>query len=105
MSIASSKSVLCGFALMLLSAVASADTFRANVQTTTLNGSSIYIQYELTYTVSADNTLSGKLKNFTQKNPCLQPGGNDITGKIDGDSMTFTVLFSLQGCVENTFVG
>ncbi|MBZ1349163.1 hypothetical protein KZZ10_00760 [Alcaligenaceae bacterium LF4-65] len=105
MSIANSKFVLFSFALMLLSSTASADTFRANVQTTTLKGHSILIQYELKYTVSADNIVSGKLKNFTQKNPCLQSEGNDITGKIEGDSLSFTVKMSLQGCEENNFVG
>jgi len=99
------KLILCSFALVLLSTTANAETFRATVQTTSLKGSSLIIQYELDYTVSADNSLSGKLKNFTQKNPCLRPDGNDITGKIEGDSMTFTLKFSMQGCEENTFVG
>ena len=105
MSIANSKFVLLSFVLTLLSSTASAETFRANVQTTTLSGSSVLIQYELNYTVSADNSLSGKLKNFTQKNQCLRADGNDITGKIEGDSLRFTVKMSLLGCEENNFVG
>jgi hypothetical protein len=105
MSIANLKIFVCSVALMLLSSTANADTFRANIQTTTPKGLSIYIQYELNYTVSADNAISGKLKNFTQKGPCIRADGADIIGKIEGDTLTFSTKVVLQGCEENKFVG
>lgn len=105
MSIANLKIFVCSVALMLLSSAANADTFRADIQTTTPKGSSIYIQYELNYTVSADNAISGKLKNFTQKGPCIRADGADIIGKIEGDTLTFFTKVVLQGCEENKFVG
>ena len=61
---------------------ANADTFRANVQTTNPRGDKLFIQFELSYKVSADNSLSGKLKNFTVKGPCIRADGADIIEAI-----------------------
>ncbi|MDP4836536.1 MAG: hypothetical protein NWS01_05215 [Burkholderiales bacterium] len=83
MSIANLKFILCSLALMLLSFTANADTFRANVQTTNPRGDKLFIQFELSYKVSADNSISGKLKNFTVKGPCIRADGADIIEAID----------------------
>ena len=102
---ANSKFILFSLSLMLLSFTANADTFKANVETTNKRGDKVFIQYELNYTVSADNTISGKIKNFTIKNPCVQAAGADIIGKIEGETLTFSTKVFLQGCEANNFVG
>ena len=102
---ANSKFILFSLSLMLLSFTANADTFKANVETTNQRGNKVFIQYELSYTVSADNTISGKIKNFTIKGPCIQAAGSDIIGKIEGDTLTFSTKVFLQGCEANNFVG
>ena len=102
---ANSKFILFSLSLMLLSFTANADTFKANVETTNKRGDKVFIQYELSYTVSADNTISGKIKNFTIKGPCVQAAGADIIGKIEGEMLTFSTKVFLQGCEANNFVG